>query len=490
MKLGIDKYTTQFKNWVNSQIDKKHAEFIGSAPETLDTIAEVAQAIKDNETVVEALDAAIGNKQDKLISGTNIKQINGQDILGKGNIEISGGGSSATPDWDASEGEEGFIKNKPYEIFKSRIEKGDDDTLRVHIAEDEYTEEFASIAQYVYWDSTVYPLNKEDITIGSGRYMLTITYDDDYYSISHNRIDAESLLLDYEDGLWSVFYVVNGIDAIYLTNNVVKTLPQKLSNDAKSQVLENLGLGEVATKQGVIRQTQTWTLAADKGYDYVMSDLVRGAIPQANIDLFTSAGAVFNEESGYFELNGLTDISHEEMSAIYNAGFKMVEGYWGNNIRTNIFRPCNVYNADTAQLYGFIGMYANRFCKAESFKFTEQETYGVALKNTMYGTYEGCIYLKTFGKGVFVCQDSNISDQAFKECYSLETIYVRGLKKNIAFKDSARLSNASILYMVANSAATSATTITLHADAYTRAMADTEIQAALASHPNVSLASA
>ena len=88
MKLGIDKYTERFKNWVNSQIDKKHAEFIGSAPETLDTIAEVAQAIKDNETVVEALNAAIGNKQDKLISGKNIKQINGQDILGEGNIEI------------------------------------------------------------------------------------------------------------------------------------------------------------------------------------------------------------------------------------------------------------------------------------------------------------------------------------------------------------------------------------------------------------------
>ena len=72
-------------------------------------------------------------------------------------------------------------------------------------------------------------------------------------------------------------------------------------------------------KQGVIRQTQTWTQAADMGYDYVMSNLVRGAIPQANIDLFTSAGAIFNEESGYFELNGLTDISYEEMCSIYSA---------------------------------------------------------------------------------------------------------------------------------------------------------------------------
>ena len=34
----------------------------------------------------------LGNKQDNLVSGTNIKTVNGQSILGAGNIEISGGG--------------------------------------------------------------------------------------------------------------------------------------------------------------------------------------------------------------------------------------------------------------------------------------------------------------------------------------------------------------------------------------------------------------
>lgn len=37
----------------------------------------------------------IGNKQDKLVSGTNIKTINGTSILGSGDITISGGGSSS-----------------------------------------------------------------------------------------------------------------------------------------------------------------------------------------------------------------------------------------------------------------------------------------------------------------------------------------------------------------------------------------------------------
>lgn len=41
------------------------ANLVNSAPETLDTLGEVAKAIQDNETVVDALNSAIGNKADK-----------------------------------------------------------------------------------------------------------------------------------------------------------------------------------------------------------------------------------------------------------------------------------------------------------------------------------------------------------------------------------------------------------------------------------------
>lgn len=45
------------------------------------------------ETLYATLDG-LNNKQDKLVSGTNIKTINGTSILGSGNITIEGGGSS------------------------------------------------------------------------------------------------------------------------------------------------------------------------------------------------------------------------------------------------------------------------------------------------------------------------------------------------------------------------------------------------------------
>lgn len=42
----------------------------------------------------EYVDSAVEGKQDTLVSGTNIKTINGESVLGSGNITIQGGGSS------------------------------------------------------------------------------------------------------------------------------------------------------------------------------------------------------------------------------------------------------------------------------------------------------------------------------------------------------------------------------------------------------------
>lgn len=59
-----------------------------STSSTSTTLAATASAVKS------AYDLANG-KQAKLVSGTNIKTINGESILGSGNIVISGGGSTS-----------------------------------------------------------------------------------------------------------------------------------------------------------------------------------------------------------------------------------------------------------------------------------------------------------------------------------------------------------------------------------------------------------
>lgn len=73
-----------------------------------------AGSLKDNAensstptpSELEQLESILTNKQDKLVSGTNIKTINNQSILGEGNINIEGGGSTGTSDYES-------LQNKP-----------------------------------------------------------------------------------------------------------------------------------------------------------------------------------------------------------------------------------------------------------------------------------------------------------------------------------------------------------------------------------------
>jgi rubrerythrin len=54
--------------------------------------------VEDSESldsIIASIEQQIAGKQDKLVSGTNIKTINGESILGEGNIEIQGGGNTS-----------------------------------------------------------------------------------------------------------------------------------------------------------------------------------------------------------------------------------------------------------------------------------------------------------------------------------------------------------------------------------------------------------
>lgn len=117
----------------NSDVEKVVASLVGAAPETLDTLQELADALGDDPNFAATISEEIGKKldtstynneksnfalkseipdisnlatkeelsakQNTLVSGTNIKTINGNSILGEGNItiEISGGGITDSP---------------------------------------------------------------------------------------------------------------------------------------------------------------------------------------------------------------------------------------------------------------------------------------------------------------------------------------------------------------------------------------------------------
>lgn len=88
---GIISGATTSKAGVMSSADKTKLDSIDTA--------EIEQVIGE----VAALQTDVEGKQDTLVSGTNIKTINGESVLGSGDIVISGGGST---DWND-------ITNKP-----------------------------------------------------------------------------------------------------------------------------------------------------------------------------------------------------------------------------------------------------------------------------------------------------------------------------------------------------------------------------------------
>ena len=88
---------------------------------------------------IENLLDSINNKQDKLISGTNIKTINGQSLLGSGDIEI-GGGSGEGGEKKVVMGDDFYtnaITLKPNEIVIFR----DNVDYPITISDIEYTTE-------------------------------------------------------------------------------------------------------------------------------------------------------------------------------------------------------------------------------------------------------------------------------------------------------------------------------------------------------------
>jgi hypothetical protein len=200
-------------------------------------------------------------------------------------------------------------------------------------------------------------------------------------------------------------------------------------------------------------------------------------------DLYISAGAVYNEATGFYELNGLTDITEEQMRKIYRyAGTPQVKASLAySQIRTNFPSP-GFYNGSI-----YDGMfYASK----------------IEVINLGYKQIQPPIFLEPYvtleGQNAFyLCKNLRIIygriekyytikdwDLTFGECAKLEEVRIYKLGTSIKFSWSPNLSKESVLYMITNAnppsgAAVGSMAITLHATAYARLKDDADIVAAL-----------
>lgn len=213
-------------------------------------------------------------------------------------------------------------------------------------------------------------------------------------------------------------------------------------------------------------------------------------------DLYISAGAKYNEATGFYELNGLTDITEEQMRVIYEKtwgwwiGLPNLNGFGDSSARTNIPCPdykrlyyqtdCNLSstfavtgNLDNLEVLNFIPLrYSNESLIRLSIRTMNWMCQGDAKPLTIMGTF----YV------------GNVPDNnSLNIGGNIKTINIKNLSKNIRFYNSKVLSKESVLYMINNSEATTAITIGLQQAVYDVMKDDADIIAALAEKTNITL---
>lgn len=297
------------------------------------------------------------------------------------------------------------------------------------------------------------------------------------------KADIVSTTGSATDKVMSQHGVTEAIDGV---NNKVTELSVKvdgkqdnidsLSTDEKNALLVSLGLGKI----GVVSQKQTWN---DVGVEpaYVMSEKVKGFISQDDIDILTSYGFVFNEETGYFELNGLSDISLQEALDIVSVGkpnfslcdlhyaFKKIRtnlpifdsqnylaAYFGNGISNKIRMGAMAYQSDIEVfVYGQNNNNDNYI--NTGFKYSTIEQVGLAFKE--------CHKLEKIS---IIPGTSKRFYETFAGCYRLKELKLVYLMCDVNLSKSSLLSAKSIHIMIANAENNGAITITLHSDAKAR----------------------
>ena len=192
--------------------------------------------------------------------------------------------------------------------------------------------------------------------------------------------------------------------------------------------------------------------------------------------MFEAAGAVFNDETGYYEMNGLTDLTEGQMQ--YTGAFTMgmrgdlvflYLGWGAGGIRTN-FRPVSVgsfslYLCNQIEVLNIIPI---------GYWKSYLDDYAMQWQPKARGFDANIFYnatklRKVIGKVDLVLVSS--SNQASYPLNALEEILLKRVHFNLAmFAQAPKTNLAMWQYMVAEATNTVAITFTVHPDVYAKLM--------------------
>lgn len=184
-------------------------------------------------------------------------------------------------------------------------------------------------------------------------------------------------------------------------------------------------------------------------------------------DLFVSKGAIWNANTGYWELNGLTDITTEQMIDIYNMNtpFVLGVGYPAFDYPTHLGRT-------TFPMVSVFSLYSIYFDSTWNHttevlrlsKYSHQQNPTIQLGQPFQLRYF------TELKRIVDILDTQTTAAIiyFEGCAKLEEVKIKNLKRNINLSTNGALNLGSFKYFIDNAANTTAITVIVHADIYAK----------------------
>ena len=269
---------------------------------------------------------------------------------------------------------------------------------------------------------------------------------------------------------WGQWVDLNGATTAMLQDGAVTA--QKLSADVREKVNNPL---------------RPLFIAAGAEYNDTGADKTKSA----------PLGETVTHKAGHYYLNGLGDITEEQMNLIYANSYVIyninLPRLKENDKKIRTIIP--VYNSHGVSTLGKASYSTFAGCPNLEILVWSSDKYSslsniVVERLDVAGShmFNGCSKLRYVHP--MKCTTSGNIPNMFGGCTSLIETKIYEVKGNISFSDSMMINKDSILCLIQNAVPTTAITITLHPDAYARLADDADIVAALEKQPLVSLVSA
>lgn len=197
---------------------------------------------------------------------------------------------------------------------------------------------------------------------------------------------------------------------------------------------------------------------------------------QGNRALYVAAGAVYNEQTGFYELNELTDITEKQMRNIYVYTSGAINqndltGRFSNlPIRTNFPFKANSgsYFGDANIRAMFVKNHTIEVVNIGSVVYSKQIGYAFAQCDKLRRVLT-IINLNGYST-------SKSITTTFQGCILLEYVRIQKIRSNISFSDSPLLNLKSLQYLITNADNPSAITVIVHADVYAKIQDETQTE--------------